>query len=116
MRERPGDQMVAEYGNFFLVVPYMLFIVAGVVFIAIALRDRKPPSTTNLTARRKHPLRHLQVELNRARKSAREAASAEQGEVKAEQGDQKGGGEKSGERPPRRRRRGDGPGGLRRLK
>lgn len=106
--------MVAEYENFFVVVPYMFIVAAGVVFIAIALRDRKPPSITNLTARRKHPLRHLQVELNRARKSAREAARAEEGEVKADQGDGKK--EENGEKPPRRRPRGDGPGGLRRLK
>lgn len=96
--------MVAEMGNFFLVVPYMLFVIAGIVVIFIALRDRKPPSTPNLTARRKHPLRHLQVELNRARKTAQETARDEQGD------------EKSGGKPPPRRRRRDGPGGLRRLK
>ncbi|MDQ3947310.1 MAG: hypothetical protein M3357_19565 [Actinomycetota bacterium] len=103
--------MFGEYGNFFVLVPYMFIVAAGVVFILIALRDRKPPSTTNLTARRKHPLRHLQVELNRARKSARDAARAEQGEVKAEPSE-----EKTKAQPPRRRRPPDGPGGLRRLK
>lgn len=96
--------MVAEMGNFFLVVPYMLFLIAGIVVIFISMRDRKPPSTPNLTARRKHPLRHLQVELNRARKTAQETAPEEPGD------------EKKDEKPPRRRRRGDGPGGLRRLK
>jgi hypothetical protein len=99
--------MVADSGNFFLVVPYMLFIVAGVVVIFISLRDRKPPSTPNLTARRKHPLRHVQVEINRARKAALEKARAEQGKEKDE---------KTEEKPPRRPRRGDGPGRLRRLK
>jgi hypothetical protein len=102
--------MVAELGNFFLVVPYMLFVIAGVLVIFISFRDRKPPSTPSLTARRKHPLRHVQVELNRARKAALEKARAEQG---VEQGAEKD--EKSEEKPPRRRR-GDGSGRLRRLK
>jgi len=94
--------MVAEYGNLLIILPYALMIVAGVVFIMIAFRgDRKPPSTPSLTARRKHPLRHLQVELNRAR----EVGRAKQGDAKPE--------EKSEEKPRRRR---DGPGGLRRVR
>ena len=98
--------MVAELGNFFLVVPYMCFIIAGFIVIFIAMRDRKPPSTPNLTARRKHPLRHLQVELNKARKTAPAPRSEEPSDGKSE---------KSEEKPPRPRRRGDGP-ELRRLK
>jgi hypothetical protein len=106
-------RFVAELGNFFLVVPYMLITAAGVVFILIALRDRKPPSITNLTARRKHPLRHLQVELNRARKAGSEVARAEDGKEKGEKDDKDE--KKTDEKPPRRRRRRDGPGGLRRV-
>jgi len=98
--------MVAELGNFFLVVPYLCFIIAGVIVIFISMRDRKPPSTPNLTARRKHPLRHLQVELNKARKAAPEPAPEEQSDGKRDQKEEK---------PPRPRRRGDGP-RLRRLK
>jgi len=101
--------MVAELGNILIILPYALITAAGIVFIMIAMRgDRKPPSMPNLTARRKHPLRHLQVELNRARETGR----ARQGEKKAEEKSE----EKSEEKPPRRRRRGDGPGGLRRVR
>jgi hypothetical protein len=39
-------------GNFFLVVPYMLFLIAGILVIFISMRDRRPPSMPNLTARR----------------------------------------------------------------
>ena len=98
--------MVAELGNFFLVVPYMCFVIAGIIVIFISMRDRKPPSMPNLTARRKHPLRHLQVELNKARKTAPESRSEEASDGKSE---------KSEEKPPKPRRRRDGP-GLRRLK
>lgn len=97
--------MVAEYGNLLVILPYALITAAGVVFIMIAMRgDKKPPSTPNLTARRKHPLRHLQVELNKAR----EVGRAKQGDEKAE--------EKREQKPRRRKRRGDGPGGLRRVR
>jgi hypothetical protein len=98
--------MVAELGNFFLVVPYMCFVIAGITVIFIAMRDRKPPSMPNLTARRKHPLRHLQVELNKARKAAPDPAPEEQSDGKSGKGEEK---------PPRPRRGGDGP-RLRRLK
>jgi hypothetical protein len=99
--------MVAEYGNLLVILPYALITAAGVVFIMIAMRgDRKPPSTPNLTARRKHPLRHLQVELNRAR----EVGRAKQRDEKAEEK------EKSEEKPRRPKRRRDGPGGLRRVR
>jgi hypothetical protein len=96
--------MTAEFGNFILVVPLLVFSAAGTVFILIALRDRSSGPAgriPNLTARRKHPLRHLQVEVNRARKAAREAARAEQGDDKGE------------EQPRPRRRRDSGPGGPR---
>jgi hypothetical protein len=72
---------VGGHGNYILVIPYLLFVVAGVVFIMIAMRDRKrSPSVPNLMARRKHPLRHLQVEINRARKEVRERRVAKLGD------------------------------------
>ena len=72
---------VAGHGNYFLVVPYLLFVVAGVAFIMVAMRDRKDsPSVPNLMARRNHPLRHVQVEINRARKEARERADRQEGD------------------------------------
>ena len=72
---------VAGRGNYLLVIPYMVFVVAGVVFIMVAMRDgKRSPSVPNLMARRKHPLRHVQVEINRARKAARERADRQQGD------------------------------------
>ena len=99
--------MVAEYGSLMIILPYALITALGVVFIMIAMRDKKPPSLPNLTARRKHPLRHLQVELNKAKETGR----AKQGDAQPE--------EKKSEEKPRRRRRRDGPGGpggLRRVR
>ena len=105
--------MIAELGNFFVVVPYALITLAGVVFIMIAMNDRKKtPSVPNLTARRKHPLRHLQVEVNRARKEAREKARAKD-EANTQANGQRNGEDKPSS--PRPRRRGDGPPHLRRL-
>jgi hypothetical protein len=99
--------MVAEAGNFFVVVPFMLTAVAALLVIWYAMRgDRKGPTVPNLTARRKHPLRHLQVELNRARKSVRDNVASERGDGEAEESEQ----------PKRRRGHDDGPGHLRRLK
>ena len=98
--------MLAELGNFFIVLPYLFFIIAGVVVIFFVLRERKGPSIPNLTARRKHPLRHLQVELNRAKKAAQDKAAAENGEVESAEEPAK---------PKRPTRRDDGP-RLRRLK
>ena len=72
--------MVAEAGNFFVVLPFMFTAVAALLVIWYAMKgDRKGPTLPNLTARRKHPLRHLQVELNKAKKTAREKVSSEQG-------------------------------------
>jgi hypothetical protein len=99
--------MVAELGNLLLVVPYMLFVVVGIVFVMIALRDRKDGSLPNLTARRKHPLRHVQVEINRARKAAFEKARAEQADEKGDK--------KDDEKPKRKRGPRDGPRRLRRI-
>jgi hypothetical protein len=98
--------MVAEPGNMFVVLPYLLFTIAGMLVIVYVLRERKGPSIPNLTARRKHPLRHLQVELNRARKTAEEKAAAEKSEESP----------KEPEAPKREPRRSDGPRRLRRLK
>ncbi|MGH9282833.1 MAG: hypothetical protein ACRD0S_07835 [Acidimicrobiales bacterium] len=98
--------MVAELGNFFAVMPYMLFTIAGLLVIFYVLREGKGPSVPNLTARRKHPLRHLQVELNKARKVAQEKEAAEKGEENP----------KEPETPRREPRRNDGPRRLRRLK
>lgn len=98
--------MVAELGNFFAVMPYMLFTIAGLLVIFYVLREGKGPSVPNLTARRKHPLRHLQVELNKARKVAQEKEAAEKGEESP----------KEPETPRREPRRNDGPRRLRRLK
>jgi hypothetical protein len=103
--------MVAELGNMFMVLPYLLFTIAGMLVIFYVLRERKGPSIPNLTARRKHPLRHLQVELNRARKTAEEKAAAEK--AAAEKGEES---PKEPEAPKREPRRSDGPRRLRRLK
>jgi hypothetical protein len=100
--------MVAELGNMFVVLPYLLFTVAGMLVIFYVLRERKGPSIPNLTARRKHPLRHLQVELNRARKTAEDKAAAEKGEEAKPKPEEPG--------PKREPRRSDGPRRLRRLK
>lgn len=100
--------MLAELGNFFLILPYMAFTIGGVLVIFFVLRERKGPSIPNLTARRKHPLRHLQVELNRVKKEAQEKAAAEKPEE-----------EKKPEEPGAPRpapRRDKGPPRLRRLK
>lgn len=99
--------MLAELGNFFIILPYMFFTIAGILVIMMVLRERKGPSVPNLTARRKHPLRHLQVELNRAKKSVEEKAATEKGEEEPPE-----------ESPPKKRpsRRDDGSRRLRRLK
>lgn len=99
--------MLAELGNLFLVLPYLGFTIAGMLVIFFVLREQKGPSIPNLTARRKHPLRHLQVELNRVKKDAQERAAAEKGKE-----------EKSAEpdKPKRAPKRDDGPRRLRRLK
>jgi hypothetical protein len=85
---------VGGRGNYILVIPYLLFVVAGVVVIMFAMRDRKrPPSIPNLMARRKHPLRHLQVEVNRARKEAKKRVaklSDEEEKPERRRGDHKG--------------------------
>lgn len=97
--------MVAEAGNFFVVIPFMLTAVAALLVIWYAMRhERKGPSVPNLTARRKHPLRHLQVELNKAKKTGNDKAAPKPGEEAQEI-----------EKARQRRDRGDGP-GLRRLK
>lgn len=99
--------MVAEAGNFFVVVPFMLTAVAALLVIWYAMRgDKKGPTVPNLTARRKHPLRHLQVELNRAKKSVRDNSGSGPGADETE----------AKEQPKRARGRDDGPGRLRRLK
>lgn len=110
--------MVAEAGNFFVVLPFMFTAVAALLVIWYAMRgDRKGPTVTSLNTRRKHPLRHLQVELNRAKKAVRDEAAAQEGQesgdaAAAQEAQAQGAGEK-----PKRRRRGpdDGP-RLRRLK
>lgn len=93
--------MIAEFGNMLIVVPYMIILTLGVVFIMIAIGDRKGKNLPNLTALRKHPLRHLQVELNRTRKAARAKVQAERDAKEGKDPD-----EKDGKKPrPRRRRR-----------
>ncbi len=99
--------MVAELGNFFAVMPYMLFALGGMLVIFYVLREGKGPSIPNLTARRKHPLRHLQVELNRVKKEAQEKAAAEKPEEEKKP-------EEPGPKPAPRRD--NGPRRLRRLK
>jgi hypothetical protein len=99
--------MLAELGNFLLVLPYLGFTIAGLLVISFVLRERKGPTIPNLTARRKHPLRHLQVELNRAKKVGQEKAAAEKGEEEKP--------EEPGQ-PKRAPRRDDGSRRLRRLK
>ncbi|MGH8991048.1 MAG: hypothetical protein ACRDYV_06150 [Acidimicrobiia bacterium] len=97
--------MVAEAGNFYVVLPFMAVSVGALLVIWWAFRtDRKRPQLPNLTARRKHPLRHLQVELNKAKKTGKENAASEQGGAEAEEKDKP------------KRRGDDGPGQLRRLK
>jgi Cytochrome c biogenesis factor len=106
--------MVAEAGNFYVVLPFMFTAVAALLVIWFAMRgDRKGPTIPNLTARRKHPLRHLQVELNRARKEVRDKAAEEgqEGGDQAREAQAQG----AGDRPKKRRRGDDGP-RLRRLK
>ncbi|MGH9038742.1 MAG: hypothetical protein ACRDZ3_00765 [Acidimicrobiia bacterium] len=85
----------------------MAVSVGALLIIWWAFRtDRKRPSVPNLTARRKHPLRHLQVELNKAKKVGKESAAADPDRAENEEGD----------KAKRRRGFDDGPGRLRRLK
>ena len=99
--------MLAELGNFFVVVPFMTLLIGGMLVIFMVLRERRGPTIPNLTARRKHPLRHLQVELNKAKRSTQEQKASEDGAGE--------GTEDSGKARPAARR-GDGPRRLRRLK